>query len=175
LEFIYENSWLYRGFFENSNICGELTLADGLERVPVLMFSDCKQLKKVNLPDSVTVIESFAFNGTTMMTIDLPKNLTTIEGSAFQSAKLTTITLPESLETIEEYAFNGCMRLRTVINHSALDITPGSENHGSVAWSAYTVISSNGDVLTKDDGIIRLETKDGFLFELRDDQYVLVE
>ena len=73
-------------------------------------------LKSVNLPDCVTSIESFAFNGCSGLTnITLPHNITVIEKYTFQNCtSLTSVEIPESVIAIDDSAFLGCTNLSNV-------------------------------------------------------------
>lgn len=61
----------------------------------------------------VTTIGENAFSGP-VTSVSLPESITTIETGAFQSCGLTSITLPESVTTIGEIAFYYCEKLQTI-------------------------------------------------------------
>ena len=72
--------------------------------------------KEIVIPDSVTDIEQYAFEGCTSLSdITLPDSLTSIGLSAFESCTaLTDIALPDSLTYIDGLAFANCTSLKTV-------------------------------------------------------------
>ena len=72
--------------------------------------------KEIVIPDSVTDIEQYAFEGCTSLSdITLPDSLTSIGLSAFKSCTaLTDIALPDSLIYIDGFAFANCTSLKTV-------------------------------------------------------------
>ena len=72
--------------------------------------------KEIVIPDSVTDIEQYAFEGCTSLSdITLPDSLTSIGLSAFVSCTaLTDIALPDSLTYIDGFAFANCTSLKTV-------------------------------------------------------------
>ena len=72
--------------------------------------------KEIVIPDSVTDIEQYAFEGCTSLSdITLPDSLTSIGLSAFESCTaLTDIALPDSLTYIGGFAFANCTSLKTV-------------------------------------------------------------
>ena len=83
----------------------------------VLFSSDGRQYTRtVEIPNNVTTIGDYAFNGCTGLTnITLPDSLTTINQYAFNGCTgLTNITLPDSLTTIKTSAFGGCTSLTEI-------------------------------------------------------------
>lgn len=77
-----------------------------------ILFTDCKYLNSVSLPNSITRIESEAFFGCKMLgSIDIPDNVVTIGWAAFFGCyKLTLIDAStcRKLEEIERQAFETC-------------------------------------------------------------------
>lgn len=73
-------------------------------------FSKCT-FSSINLPASLTVIESKAFSGCANLTeIKLPNTLTSISDSTFQGcSSLDNIIIPNSVTSIGEGAFRNCI------------------------------------------------------------------
>lgn len=99
----------------------ELVIPDNVDGVPVTQiayqaFAGYRDLTRVTIPASVTVIKDGAFHGCeNLARVDLPDSLTTIEGSAFGSCtSLTELTVPNSVTTLGKYAFSGCIKLNQV-------------------------------------------------------------
>ena len=68
-----------------------------------------------NIPDGTTIIGACVFGGnTTISDIIIPESVTVIQGYAFDRSSLTKVKLPESLQKIEEYAFSQCMNLKEI-------------------------------------------------------------
>ncbi len=83
----------------------------------VLFSSNGRQYTRtVEIPDGVTTLGNYAFNGCTGLTeITLPDSLTTINQNAFSGCTgLTEITLPDSLTTIKQSAFSDCTGLTEI-------------------------------------------------------------
>lgn len=110
-----------------------VTLSQNIKRIGKNAFYGCN-LKKLDLPDSVTEIDDYAFSGNGYLTdVRFPKNLKTIKYGAFQSCRsLTNIQLPENLESIDTYAFQECNSLRGVyIPANAVSIESKAIGYGS--------------------------------------------
>ena len=87
----------------------------------------------------------------------IPDSVTSIGDFAFQGCKsLTSITIPDSVTTIGDYAFSDCYRLVEVYNKSNLNIVAGSEDYGDVAYYALNVYTEEyvSKVSTDEDGFI---------------------
>ena len=79
-------------------------------------FYNRGSLIRITIPDSVTSIGSYAFEGCSSLTsITIPNSVTTIGESAFEDcSKLTNVTLSENLESIGKDAFSGCSSLTSI-------------------------------------------------------------
>lgn len=94
---------------------------------PKYLFYNCKNLRKVMIPESVTSIGDYAFyncNGLTLITI--PNSMTSIGPSAFRKCSgLTSITIPNSVTNIGGWAFCDCSGLTSItIPNSVTSIGP---------------------------------------------------
>jgi len=75
------------------------------------MFSNCKALRVINLPEGLESINSYAFDGCSkLIQITLPDSIVTIYNRAFNDCtSLEHIFIPsESIQDVEDGAFNGC-------------------------------------------------------------------
>ncbi len=79
-------------------------------------FDRCKSVKCFLLPESITYIESSAFQNSDLDSIRFSSHLETIGKFAFGACmRLGSITIPGSVELIAYSAFSGCRNLRKVI------------------------------------------------------------
>ena len=79
------------------------------------VFSGYERLVSVTIPETVTVIGSYAFKDCTGLTeIVLPKSLTSLGESAFQGSGLTSISIPSKITTINAATFYECKNLASV-------------------------------------------------------------
>ncbi len=68
-------------------------------------YYKCKDITSVSLPNSVSLIDVYAFYKSGINGISFPTSLTTIKLHAFDGTNITSVTLNPNLETIEAYAF----------------------------------------------------------------------
>ena len=79
-------------------------------------FSDCKELIRITIPESVNSFEVFAFSGCSKLTsINIPEGVTSISACTFKGcSSLSEITIPESVTLIDFCAFEGCSSLTKI-------------------------------------------------------------
>lgn len=79
-------------------------------------FEGCTNLTSIELPNSVTSIGSYAFSGCSGLTsIDIPNSVTSIGSSAFAGCTgLTSIDIPNSVTEIGSNVFSGCTNLSVI-------------------------------------------------------------
>ena len=77
---------------------------------------EAKNNKYIQIPNSVTSIEKYAFCECVRLTsINIPNSVTSLGEGAFGYCKsLTSITIPNSVTLIGEYAFKGCESLTSI-------------------------------------------------------------
>ena len=98
-----------------------ITIPNGIEKIGNRCFENTysffyESLSRVNLPEGMTYIGSYAFYGCeSLNNIVLPSTLTAIGDGAFGSCKtFTEITFPEGLTTIGRRSFAYCSHLRVI-------------------------------------------------------------
>jgi hypothetical protein len=95
-------------------------------------------LQKVEL-EGTKIIKEAAFLNCDFSTIKLPEGLNTIESYAFAGTSLVSITLPTTLLNIKENAFNVCNKLVEICNNSSLNITRDSTKYGQIGRLAINI------------------------------------
>ena len=92
------------------------TIPDSVTSIVGYAFDGCTSLTSVTIPDGVTSIGGAAFYGCTSLTsVTIPDSVTSIGKSAFRyCTSLTSVTIPDSVTSIDEYAFDGCTSLTSV-------------------------------------------------------------
>jgi len=113
-----------------SLINGKKVLAIGINT-----FRGKEEIKKVNVPEGIQVIDDFAFSGCiNLESITLPNSLTTLGYEVFRECySLSEITIPYNVEVIGDYCFYKCHKLYTIrllpINPLTIRFAAFSECH----------------------------------------------
>ena len=99
--------------------CNNLTkveLPDTIINIDSYAFSECVNLIDVVIPNSVTNIYNNAFYGCeSLREITIPNSITEVNSSVFGNcSSLAKVTIPESVTTINFSAFDGCSSLVNV-------------------------------------------------------------
>ena len=116
----------------------DFTGVNVFSKLSFAMFSGCKSLEKVYLPESVTALNENIFVDCESLTeVKMSDNIKLIPEYAFYGcASLSNIELPSKLEKIEQYAFANCKSL------SEVDIPPSLTDIGNNAFENDTALSS---------------------------------
>lgn len=102
----------------------EVEISEGVEVIPSGVFSNCPNLKRVEIPSTVKQIETFAFMGSGLTDVKLPEGVEELGMGVFWGCvNLETLELPQSLKTISspETVCQGCTSLKTVKGYDSTD------------------------------------------------------
>lgn len=102
----------------------QLTLPQGIEVIPSGVFSNCPNLKRVELPSTLKEIETFAFTSSGLTEAVIPEGVEEIGMGIFWGCiSLETLELPQSLTTINspETICQGCTALKTVSGYDSTE------------------------------------------------------
>jgi hypothetical protein len=121
-------------------------IPDSVNTITRNAFEDCESLRRVIIPNSVTHIENYAFDGTPYIetytedyiilgdgilyqyngfsdTITIPHGVKRIEDNLFEGMQnLTSIDIPDSVLSIGNFTFFGCSNLDIVLPSSVKQI-----------------------------------------------------
>ena len=93
--------------------------SDGVE-YPVTAFADnafnnCKGLKSITIPSSVTSLGMSCFSASGLTSITIPYSVTSLGNDCFHSCDaLTSITIPSSVTSLGDHCFSLCSGLTSV-------------------------------------------------------------
>ena len=101
-------------FSGNKNL-KEITIPSTVERIGAMAFG-YTGLTSILIPDSVTFIDIYAFDGCSSLSdVTLSANLHTIRAGAFENCTaLKSIIIPDSVTELGQYAFAGCTALESI-------------------------------------------------------------
>ena len=143
--FFYNNFWLMGIVFDPSS---NVTQIQGYSFQG--SFTSCINLSTINIPDSITSINSSAFsNCNNLQTVNYTSNssLTYIGPSVFDNCtSLTSVAVPRLVTIIDSRAFNGC----TSLSQITFDVSSNLTTIGSFAFSGCPIesISIPSSVIT---------------------------
>lgn len=102
------------GMFSGCKSLVSVKLPDGIDCIDQEMFKGCESLKEIHIPDSVKYIWSDAFGGcTSLETVNLPNSIEDIGSFAFGNCKsLKNLIIGENIKSIHtDCSFEGCTSL----------------------------------------------------------------
>ena len=105
----------------------KVTIPDTVTTIDEYAFNGCTNLAEVEIPSSVTTIGKRAFYGTALTSVTIPENVTTIGQEAFYECKsLENVTIPESVTSIGNYAFKNTALKSVTLPNSVKTIGQGA-------------------------------------------------
>jgi len=104
---------IFAGAFQKNNTIKKVTIPNSVTMINAYSFYGCAALESVEIPDSVTYIGDFAFAFCTALpSVTIPGSVKFIENSAFfKCTGLTSVTIGEGVDYIDLHAFRGCTGL----------------------------------------------------------------
>jgi hypothetical protein len=115
-----------------------LNIPEGVTSIGDYAFEGCSSLTSIAIPEGVTSIGNYAFfNCSSLTSIDIPESVTSIGDSAFfHCSSLTSIDIPEGVTSIGDNVFGGCSSL------TSIDIPEGVTSIGSYAFYGCSSLAS---------------------------------
>ena len=99
--------------------CTDLTsviIPDSVLSIRDFAFWGCKNLTNISIGGSVRTIGNGAFyNCVKLASLELPKSLTRLESAFGNCTSLTSVSIPQNVSTIGENPFSGCDGLSSII------------------------------------------------------------
>ncbi|MBQ7968425.1 MAG: leucine-rich repeat domain-containing protein [Clostridia bacterium] len=116
------------------NSITEVIIGEGVTSIDGSVFSECKSLRKVTLPNSLRIIGARAFDECTALTsITIPSGVTTIDDYAFSDcSSLIDITIPKTVTYIGIEIFRHCYSLNNIF------VDPANPSYTSVNGVLYS-------------------------------------
>ena len=108
------------GPFRGCSNLTTVTFEEGATEVARGLFEGCPGLTSIVIPDTVTVIEGYAFANSALKEVVIGSNVTSIEYNAFYGTGITEVEIPDSVTKIESSAFMNCFSLESVTLSASL-------------------------------------------------------
>ena len=90
----------------------EVIIGENVKKIPVGVFAIIRNLKEINIPKSVEIIEKYAFDKcTNLEKINLQDGIKEIGELAFAYTLVNEATIPSTVEKIGKFVFKGCDNL----------------------------------------------------------------
>ena len=100
--------------FDECKQLKKVQLPKNLTELKQGVFEDCVSLTEIDIPASVTLIDTTVFMGTSLESVILPTSLKEIGPRAFSGTKLKEVVIPYGTEKIEHFAFSYCPSLKSL-------------------------------------------------------------
>ena len=103
--------------------CKSTIIPNSVTTIGEYAFDGCSGLTNITIPNSVTTIGEYAFDGCSGLTnITIPNSVTTIGDKAFSNCTgLTSITIGESITAIGDKAFQPCDNIIDIHSYISAD------------------------------------------------------
>ena len=124
---------------------GELIIPDGITSIEGGAFLGCSKLEAISIPESVTTIESHAFENSGLKSVVIPGSVETIEESVFSCCtELKKVIIKDGVETIGRLAFEFCTGLTDItIPSSVTEIVDYSTAVGNLRYEPFAGCNKN--------------------------------
>ena len=120
-----ENTWemIYTTWGEYRQDIREVIIESGITGIAEYAFANCENLASVAIPESVSVIGSYAFGFcTSLVKVSLESVMTSISSHVFTGCTaLEEIVIPDGVTSIGESAFENCYALESVTLGSSVE------------------------------------------------------
>ncbi len=145
---------LDEAFRENESIT-TVRIPNSVTSIGEWAFNGCTSLTSITIPDNVTSIGNFAFrNCTSLTSITIPDSVTSIcKWAFFDCTALTSITIPDSVTEIGRGAFSVCTSLTSITIPDSVTSISESAFAGCTALTSINVESGN-DSYCSIDGVL---------------------
>lgn len=92
----------------------EITIPDTITRIGEYAFQNCSSLKGFNIPSSVKVIEDYAFANTGYVDVVIPSTVTTLGDYLFSGSTSLKTAVIEDRASLPNFTFNKCISLEEI-------------------------------------------------------------
>lgn len=120
---------LYDDLFKNHKELKKVNIPDTVTNIGGFVFDGCENLKSVRLPEGLEEMWQYAFVRSSIEIIEIPGSVTSIVPFTFKDCKnLTTVVIRKGVKRIRAKAFEGCENLELVAIPSDIEISHDAFN-----------------------------------------------
>ncbi len=139
---------------QNNYNVTKIILPEGTTKIPYYFAKNCPNLESVENTESLTTIQTLAFDGcTSLKSIDLP-NVTKIEASFGNCTSLEYANYGDKLYSLSSGAFDNCVSLKVVYYPVALTAGVEYAFSGCTGVEKYVVAEGNAVYASDDYGVL---------------------
>lgn len=112
----YNDNQIYSyGVFSSCKNLEYVSLPNTMTVLPLHFFSGCVSLKNIKLPLSIEIIEDFVFaKCTSLEYVDLPASLVSIGSRAFEECGIKSLIIPDSVTDCNKLQLSTCKQLESL-------------------------------------------------------------
>ena len=112
-----------------------VSLENGITRIPAYCFSGCSKITEIAVPASVTSIEGRAFSDTSLKNLEIANGVKFIWESAFSNTQLVDVLIPASVIKIDKNAFSTKVTTNIALNKKTNEISGSPWGAtGTITW-----------------------------------------
>lgn len=133
--------------------CSTTVIPSGVKVIDRSAFSQCANLRSIDIPEGVTTIRAGAFmDCISLSRVNLPSTLTCLDswggGQFYGCTSLDSIYIPENVNEIGTGAFSGCSSLRSIV------VDPKNKAFDSRGNCNAVIRTSNGELMAGCNGTV---------------------
>ena len=123
---------------------GEVSIPEGVTKIGDFAFEGCDNLTSVTIPDSVTFIGRSAFEGCRkLISASIPSSVTSTGDSIFKNCtSLELVNIPASVNVIWPATFLNCTSLKSVTIPASVEIINNLAFYGCTSLQSVTIPKS---------------------------------
>ncbi len=112
-----------------------VSLENGITRIPAYCFSSCSKITEIAVPASVTSIEESAFSDTSLKNLEIANGVKFIWKLAFSNTQLANVLIPASVIKIDKNAFSTKVTTNIALNKKTNEISGSPWGaRGIITW-----------------------------------------
>ena len=128
------------GAFSMCEALAAVTLNDGLTGLGAAAFRQCEALKQVNIPLSLSTIESETFAYSGLETVAIPGHVELVDSGAYTYCEaLREVTIADGVKALKGYVFSNCGQLRELTLPASLSTIGHDTFHDCTALTAVSL------------------------------------